>query len=58
MSLSKQTTVWCDYPDCGQWVMESGTAAEVRKSVKRSGWTQKGKQDFCEGCSKKRKEST
>ena len=53
MSISKQTTVWCD--DCRDWKQQSATAAQLRKRLKKKGWTQEGTQDFCPACSKKRK---
>lgn len=60
MSINKQTTVWCDGDegDCCQWAalaLGAGlalTAKSLRKTLKKAGWTHKGKLDFCPRCSK------
>jgi hypothetical protein len=54
VSLSHEVTVWCDGDenDCGQWEQASGlTAKNMRRWLKKKGWTHKKGQDLCPRCS-------
>jgi hypothetical protein len=52
MSISHETTIWCDYEDCGQWDQATGNAAMVRRDLKKKGWKVNlpGGKDFCPSC--------
>jgi len=56
MSLSHEVTVWCDGEGCApRWEQgASTTAADLRLTLKRRGWTQEGKLDYCPACSELR----
>lgn len=57
MSLTRETTVWCDNNECGVWRQASGSAYRLRRSLKREGWTHEpGGKDFCPRCSCDRKQ--
>lgn len=48
MSVSKETTIWCDAEDCDEWVQVQATAEWIRNALGKSGWvTAKGGKDFC-----------
>ena len=49
MAYTRQTTIWCD--GCSRWHQESGTAHSVRKALRPSGWTHRGRRDLCPECS-------
>ena len=60
MSISREVTVWCDGKtddgnDCSRWIQGYTTAAELRADLRRGGWRQEGKQDFCPSCSEQRR---
>lgn len=50
MSTSRQTTVWCDTPDCGEWYLGSGTAKDVRSEARKLGWRRRKNKDECPSC--------
>ena len=63
MSYTKETTIWCDNVDldghyCSQWEQHSDSVNNVRKALKRLGWTTvriNGEiKDYCPICSAKR----
>ena len=41
MSARRYTTIWCDWPGCGQWT-DGGTsgdsASDIRRTFKATGW--------------------
>lgn len=57
MSVSHETTLWCDSGDdkCAFWEMFPGrNRRKVRKEAKSYGWTFAKGKDYCPECSKKR----
>lgn len=50
MSVSTEKTIWCDGPGCVEWEQQQRTAAEIRRSLKRIGWTHERGRDFCPDC--------
>lgn len=57
MSITKEITIWCDYPDCPKWVQEPGSiASALRRDVCRRGWTYKNGRDYCRDHAKKKPE--
>lgn len=56
MSVTKQTTLWCDI--CAAWIQESETAEGLRKLVKSRGWTRYRGQDLCPVCSVRKTSET
>lgn len=50
MSVTKETTIWCDADECVEWTQQNtGSVAEARRLAARSGWVQRGGKDFCRG---------
>jgi hypothetical protein len=48
MSVSRETTIWCDHEDCVEWVQcNTGSVADARREVKRGGWALRGGLDLC-----------
>ena len=48
MSVTREHTVWCDAPDCVEWVTFSGSASIVRREARSLGWRFAGrKKDLC-----------
>jgi len=65
VSVTKQTTIWCDGKtdeghSCMVWVQVSDPPSRIRQRLKREGWTRgPDGDDYCPVCSKKRaKESS
>ena len=56
MSLSHETTVWCDGEGCGQWDQASGNAKSLHKELRKRGWAHSGKLDLCPACAAKERE--
>ncbi len=54
MSVTKETTVWCD--SCTEWHQSSDNAAKLRRDLHRQGWrTLPGGRDMCGDCVAERK---
>ena len=57
MSVTKQTTVWCDERDCPEWVIfDQERTAYARSMAVKEGWSREGLYDFCPDHTKQRKE--
>ncbi len=58
MSVTHETTIWCNGEGCVEWSQQSGGAAWARKVLARHGWSRgKGRAvDLCPTCTKKSKE--
>lgn len=58
MSVSRETTIWCDDDGCSpRWEQRSGNAADVRAEIAKNGWTRgPGGKDYCPACGIKREE--
>lgn len=52
MSVSKETTIWCD--SCSVWEQSSDRAVVLRRELKRRRWAQEGAKDYCPECSRER----
>lgn len=52
MSISKQTTIWCDGHNCGEWDQASEPADILRRQLRSIGWkvSQPGGKDYCPKC--------
>jgi hypothetical protein len=51
MSVSHETTIWCDGEGCGQWEQAAGNAKMLRQDLKRRKWKQlSGGKDLCPSC--------
>ena len=47
MSFTKEITIWCDHPDCNEWIFGGTRVTSSRKYVRRSGWVCIGGRDLC-----------
>lgn len=52
MSVSKVTTIWCDWGEapgnCMKWEQVGASrASDARKQLRRQGWAHKDGQDYC-----------
>lgn len=58
MSVTRETTIWCDEADCVEWITidEERTPVARRKAAHESGWSREGSYDFCPAHTQKRKE--
>jgi hypothetical protein len=54
MSVTRQVTVWCD--ECGNWEQATLRTAQMRKELKKKGWSFKNTYDFCPKCTQKKLE--
>lgn len=56
VSITVTTDVFCDGPDCADWVHgTTGTrpnAAEARSNARRYGWKRIDGKDYCPDCAK------
>ena len=51
MSWSKQVTIWCDTPDCGEWEQLSGNNVSwVEKDLEPFGWKKIKNKNYCPTC--------
>ncbi|QCQ57474.1 hypothetical protein SEA_SUCHA_29 [Microbacterium phage Sucha] len=52
MTISREVTVWCDHPECGNWEQSSSTAADLRRRLRKHGWKVgiRGGRDYCREC--------
>jgi hypothetical protein len=56
MSVSRETTIWCDM--CGDWERSVYSFGYTRRQLKLKGWTfnKESKEDFCPDCTELNKE--
>lgn len=48
MSISKQTTLWCDEPGCDEWyAADTGAVREARQEAWPYGWRRVSGKDLC-----------
>ena len=48
MSVTRQTTIWCDEEGCPEWIMADDETRQARGIAKQSGWVaRQGGFDFC-----------
>lgn len=53
MSITKETTIWCDH--CGAWEESIENAPILRKQLKHRGWVKFKNQDYCPSCVQRQK---
>ena len=53
MTVSKETTIWCDSEDCGEWIQGPWGAVEQRR---RGGYIRRDGKDYCPKCKSASKE--
>ena len=53
MSYTKEVTLWCDAPDCQEWVQlnnyesKGGSVSAARIYARARRWTSVGNKDYC-----------
>lgn len=48
MSSTRETTIWCDFPECGRFVQDSDNAEGIRRRLRERGWVYlRGGHDYC-----------
>lgn len=47
MSVTKETTIWCDYPDCGNFQQDPWLARQIRRRLREKGWKRRNGKDYC-----------
>ena len=52
MSITRETTVWCDGEGCYEWHQSSGPAAAARSEAKVMKWKIRKGLDLCPKCYK------
>lgn len=47
MSITKETTIWCDAPECGNHYQDWKDASGVRRELRDRGWVHRDGKDYC-----------